>query len=84
MIHFAHTHYTHKETKESAYLLDRILGLSAYTRLSVDAKACILEGAAQSSYCKAGESLPEPVSKESIMVSIFPNKRKLGKKKNDR
>ena len=70
MVRFAHTRYTHKETKESVYLLDRILGLSAHTRLSVDAKACILEEAAQSSYRKAGECLPEPVSKETVMLTV--------------
>jgi len=70
MVRFAHTRYTHKETKESVYLLDRILGLSAHTRLSVDAKACILEEAAQSSYRKAGECLPEPVSKETVMRTV--------------
>lgn len=70
MVRFTHTRYTHKETKESAYLLDRILGLSAHTRLSMDAKACILEEAAQSNYRKAGEHLPESVSKETVMRNV--------------
>src|SRR5699024_2820247 len=70
MVRFSHTRYTHKETKESAYLLDRILGLSAHTRLSMDAKACILEEAAQSRYRKAGEHLPESVSKETAKRSV--------------
>lgn len=41
-----------------------------HTRLSADAKASILTEAAQSSYRKAGESLAEPVSKETVMHAV--------------
>ena len=69
-IRFTHTRFVNKGTKKTAYLLDQIMGLSAHTRLSLDAKACILEEAVQSSYRKAGESLPEPVSKETVMRTV--------------
>lgn len=54
-IHFTHTRFQHKTTKETAYLLDRAMGLEPHVRLSPDAKARLLEGAAQGSYQKAGE-----------------------------
>ena len=42
-ISFTHTRFEHKTTGETAYLLDRILGLSPHARLSEDAKASLLE-----------------------------------------
>ncbi len=44
-----------KETGETAYLLDRILGWEPHTRTSDGARAGMLEAAAQGSYEKAGE-----------------------------
>ena len=70
MVRFRHTRFIHKQTKKTAYLLDQIMGLSAHTRLSVDAKSLILEEAVQSSYEKAGKCLPEPVSKETVMRTV--------------
>ena len=70
MVRFQHTRFIHKQTGETAYLLDRIMGLSAHTRLSSDAKSLILEEAVQSSYEKAGKRLPEPVSKETVMRTV--------------
>lgn len=67
MVSFQHTRFIHKETKESTYLLDRILKLPPHARLSKDAKARILEEVVRSSYQKAGTCLPETVSKETVM-----------------
>lgn len=79
-IRFTHTRFTNKKTKERAYLLDRLLELPAHTRLSVDARAMLLEEAAQSSYRKAGECLSEPVSKETVMRTVhrlnFPERKR--------
>lgn len=69
-VRFTHTRFINKKTKERACLLDRLLELSPHTRLSVDARAMLLEEAAQSSCRKAGERLPEPVSKETVMRTI--------------
>lgn len=78
-VRFTHTRFIHKKTKEGTYLLDQILELPAHTRLSVDARAILLEEAAQSSYRKAGESLLEPVSKETVMRTVhrlrFPKRK---------
>ena len=56
-------------TKQTAYLLDRIMGITPYTRLSEEIKESLLLEAAQSSYQKAGESLEgrEVISRESVM-----------------
>ena len=70
LIRFPHTRYIQKETNETAYLLDRILELPAHTRLSKDAKTILLREAAQGSYQKAGEMLPEAVRKETIMRMV--------------
>lgn len=67
---FSRTRFTHKKSGKTAYLLDQMLGLSAHTRLSADAKASILKEAAQSSYQKAGECLPESVSRETVMRAV--------------
>lgn len=53
-ISFTHTRFEHKTTGETAYLLDRIVGLPPHVRLSEDARISLLEDAAQSSYEKAG------------------------------
>ena len=55
-ITYTRTRFIHKETKETVYLLDRILGWEPHTRLSDGTRAGILEAAAQCSYEKAGES----------------------------
>ena len=71
-ISFTHTRFEHKTTGETAYLLDRILGLSPHARLSEDAKASLLEEAAQSSYEKASQ-LPGGegrVSRETVMRHV--------------
>ena len=70
MIRFQHTRFAHKRTNETAYLMDLIMGLASHARLSGDAKACILKEAVQSSYEKAGQCLPEEVSKETVMKLV--------------
>ena len=39
MLSFTHTRFKNKETKETAYLLDRALGLGAHARMSDGVKA---------------------------------------------
>ena len=53
-ITFIRTRFQNKETGETAYLLDRILGWEPHTRISDGAAAGMLEAAAQASYEKAG------------------------------
>lgn len=55
-ITFTRTRFLNKETVETAYLLDRILGWEPHTHISDGVKAGMLEVAAQGSYEKAGES----------------------------
>ncbi len=71
-IYFRHTRFQKKNGKETSYLLDKMLGLKAHSRLSEDAKRMLLEEAVQTSYAKAGKevSLHEPVSKECVMELI--------------
>ena len=71
-ISFTHTRFEHKTTGETAYLLDRILGLSPHARLSEDVKASLLEEAAQSSYEKASQLSGGEgrVSRETVMRHV--------------
>ena len=72
-ITFTRTRFTNKETGETAYLLDRILGWEPHTRTSDGVKAGMLEAAAQGSYEKAGESAcrgEERVSRETVMRQV--------------
>jgi len=76
MLSFTRTRFKNKETKETAYLLDRILGLSPHARMCDGVKAAVLEEAVQTSYEKAGrEACPgECVSRETVCArkNIFP------------
>ena len=72
-ITFTRTRFINKETNETAYLLDKILGWEPHTRLSDGTKACIVEAAAQTSYEKAGESAcvgEDRVSRETVMRQV--------------
>lgn len=71
-ISYIHTRFQEKATGESAYLLDRIMGLPPHTRLSPDAEVCLLEEAAQSSYEKAGRLSggEGSVSRETVMRHV--------------
>lgn len=72
MLSFTHTRFKNKETKETAYLLDRILGFEPHARMSDGVKANLLEEAVQTSYEKAGQmSCPgECVSRETVMRHV--------------
>ncbi len=72
MISFTHTRFEHKDTGETAYLLDRLLELSPHARLGEDAKAGLLEEAAQGSYEKAGRLSggEGSVSRETVMRHV--------------
>lgn len=69
---FTHTRFKNKETGETAYLLDRLMGWESHARISGDAKARILGEAVQSSYEKAGKALPvtDCVCKETVMRHV--------------
>ncbi len=72
-ITFTHTRFIHKETGETAYLLDRLLGWGAHARMSGGVEAGILEEAAQGSYEKAGQRAfrgEERVSRETAMRKV--------------
>lgn len=85
---FKKTLFTNKETGESEYLLDRIMGLEKHERLSDDAVARMLKEAVQTSYRRGGEetSLTAEVKKQTVKNKIheleFPrNEEKPEKKK---
>ena len=72
-ITFTRTRFKNKESGESVYLLDKILGWEPHARLDDGAKAGILEAAAQESYEKAGENAcqgEERVSRETVMRHV--------------
>lgn len=72
-LHYHKTLFIKKTTKERAYLLDRIMGIAAHTRISEDAIAKILFETAESSYRKAGSTFclsGEQISGESVMNKI--------------
>ena len=78
---FEKTLFRNKQTRESAYLLDRILGIESHERLTEDAEAKLLEEAVQTSYRKAGEetSLTDHVSKQTVKNKLhkltFPQQK---------
>lgn len=65
---FTKTLFTNKNTGESRYLVDDVLDIDSYERMSDNAKVKILEEAEQTSYRKAGESvsLTDNASKEAV------------------
>lgn len=78
---FEKTLFRNKQTRESAYLLDRIMGIESHERLTEDAQAKLLEEAVQTSYRKAGEetSLTDQVGKQTVKNKLhnltFPQQR---------
>lgn len=72
IVSFTRTRFENKETKETAYLLDRILGLTAHMRISKEAQACLIEEAIKSSYEKAGQEIGfnDSVSRETVMRHV--------------
>ena len=67
-ITFTKTLYTNKKTGESRYLIDDVLGIDPYERLSDNTKVKIIDEATQTSYRKAGEvaSATDNVSKSAV------------------
>ena len=85
---FKKTLFTNRETGESEYLLDRIMGFEKHERISEDAFAKMLKEAVQTSYRRSGEatSLTTDVKKQTVKNKIheleFPrNEEKPEKKK---
>ena len=85
---FKKTLFTNRETGESEYLLDRIMGFEKHERISEDAFAKMLKEAVQTSYRRGGEatSLTTDVKKQTVKNKIheleFPrNEEKPEKKK---
>ena len=85
---FEKTLFTNRETGQSEYLLDRIIGLEKHERISEDAMARMLKEAVQTSYRRGGEetSLTTEVGKQTVKNKIhaleFPrNEDKPEKKK---
>lgn len=80
-VQFEKTLFKNKVTGERAYLLDRILGIPGYERITEDAEAKLLEEAVQSSYRKGGEeaSLTDQVSKQTVKNKLhglsFPSEQ---------
>ena len=80
--------FTNKETGESEYLLDRIIGLEKHERITEDAQVRMLKEAVQTSYRRGGEetNLTTDVKKQTVKNKIhaleFPkNNEKPEKKK---
>lgn len=71
-VNFEKTLFTNKETKESEYLLDRIMGFEKHERISEDALARMLNEAVQTSYRRGGEetSLTTEVRKQTVKNKI--------------
>ena len=69
---FEKTLFTNKETGESEYLLDRIIGLEKHERITEDAQARMLKEAVQTSYRRGGEetSLTTDVKKQTVKNKI--------------
>lgn len=86
-ITFNKTLFCNKETGESEYLVDRIIGLAPHQRMTEDAEAKMLEEAVQTSYRRGGEaaSLTTDVSKQTVKNKIhqlkFPSKEEPEQKK---
>ena len=69
---FEKTLFTNKETGESEYLLDRIIGLEKHERITEDALARMLKESVQTSYRRGGEetSLTTDVKKQTVKNKI--------------
>ncbi|HKM33544.1 MAG TPA: ISLre2 family transposase, partial [Lachnospiraceae bacterium] len=88
-VNFNKTLFTNKETGNSEYLLDRILGLERNERITEDAEARMLEEAVQTSYRRGGEetSLTTEVKKQTVKNKIhrlqFPKNEDRPEKKKE-
>lgn len=82
------TLFKNKQTGKSEYLLDRVMGIEKYARMTEDAEAELLKEAVQTSYQKGGISAcisDEFVSKETVKNKIhaleFPKNTEVLKEK---
>ena len=87
-VQFEKTLFKSKETGESEYPLDRLLGFDRHQRLSEDAKVKLLEEAVQTSYRRTGEETcinEDEVTKETVKDLLheleFPEEAARDKKK---
>ena len=88
---FEKTLFTNKETGESEYLLDRIMGLEKHERITEDALARMLKESVQTSYRRGGEetSLTTDVKKSdckkvrSMRLNFLKNQGEARKRKNE-
>lgn len=86
-VQFTKTLFRNKETGQSAYLLDQIMGIEPHERMSEDAEAKLYEEAVQTSYRRGGEacSLMGNVSKQTVKNKLhkleFPEFQKLDREK---
>ena len=86
-ISFRKTLFTNRQTGESSYLLDQVLGLAPHERMTEDAEVRMLEEAVQTSYRRGGEasSFSESVSKQTVKNKLhhlqFPEEEKVQGKK---
>lgn len=86
-IDYTKTLFTHKESGEMCYLLDRIMELSSHERITADAEAKMLEEAVQTSYRRGGEAVSsvDNVSKQTVKNKLhvlrFPEENHTGEKK---
>lgn len=65
--------FRNRQIRESAYLLDRILGMESHEQLTEDTEAKLLEDAVQTSYRKAGKetSLTVLMSKQTVKNKLY-------------
>ena len=90
-LQYQKTLFQNQKTGTYEYLLDRIMGLPKYARMTEDAEARILEEAVQTSYEKGGKNVSissiEEVSRETVKNKIhdlrFPKKEKYPEKKKE-
>ena len=86
---FKKTLFTNRESGQSEYLLDRIIGLEKHERISEDAVARMLKEAVQTSYRRGGEetSLTTDVKKQTVKNKIhaleFPKNTEEPEKKKE-
>lgn len=86
-VSFKKTLFTNRNTQESRYLLDQILGIGSHERMTEDAEVRMLEEAVQSSYRRGGEesSFTDSVSKQTVKNKIhtlkFPENKDVPAKK---
>lgn len=71
-VSFKKTLFTNRNTQESHYLLDQILGMEPHERMTEDAEVRMLQEVVQTSYRRGGEetSLTDSVSKQTVKNKI--------------